>query len=265
LTVDGRPAKAKAGQTILDVCRPLGKDIPTLCHHASLEPYAACRVCLVEITAGGRVGLAPACQYPVSEGLAVATDSPAVRSARRVVLELLLARCPGNKVIRDLAARFGVTSTPYPSENPAENCILCGQCVRVCEQLVGTSAIGFSQRGIERRVTAPFDETSERCIGCMACVAVCPTGHILSVDDGAVRKMVTWKTDVDLIRCESCGEPFAGEKMMELVRAKLPARVKLEKYCEKCRRTQTARRLSKASARGKPLTRAVCGGKKRSL
>ena len=248
ITVDGQAAQVRAGETLLTVCRRLGKDIPTLCHHESLEPYAACRVCLVEVAAGGRVSLVPSCQYPAVEGLAVRTDAEEVRQARRLVLELLLARCPGSDVVRALAARYGVTETPYPSDDPNQTCIACGLCVRVCQEKLKVEAIGFAQRGIDRQVSTPFDEASDVCIGCGACVAVCPTGHVRSVDDGPKRRMETWKTELELAPCQACGERFATARELEHIRAALPEHVPLEKLCPACRRLQMASELSKASA-----------------
>jgi len=241
-------AQAKAGETLLGVCRRLGKDIPTLCHHEALEPYAACRVCLVEVAVGGKSSLAPSCHYPVSGGLVVQTDNPPVRQARRLVLQLLLARCPASEVVRDLAARYGVTETPYPSDDPDQTCILCGLCVRVCEEVLKIAAIGFSNRGIEREVGVPFQEGSEVCIGCGACVAVCPTGHVRSADQGLVRRLETWKTELALAECRRCGRSFAPVRQLDHLRAALPEHVPLERVCPACRRSQTASRLTETSA-----------------
>jgi bidirectional [NiFe] hydrogenase diaphorase subunit len=248
ISVDGQTVQAQPGETVLTICRRAGKDIPTLCHHPALEPYAACRVCLVEVTGNGKTGLVPSCQYPVSAGLVVQTDSPAVQQARRLVLELLLARCPASEVIRDLAARYGVTETPYPTDDPDETCIVCGLCVRVCEEVLRIAAVGFSSRGVDRRVGAPFDEASEVCIGCGACVAVCPTGHIRSIDEGPLRRMSTWKTDLDLACCEGCGRRFAPVRQLDHIRPLLPQHVPLEKLCPACRRAQTVARLSQTAA-----------------
>ncbi len=245
LTVDGQKVEARSGKTLLAVCRRMGKDIPTLCHHESLEPYAACRVCLVEVSSAGRSSLVPSCQYPASEDLEVQTDSPAVRQVRRIVLELLLAHCPASDVVRDLAAKYGVTETPYPTDDPNETCIVCGLCVRACEEVLRIAAIGFAGRGVERRVGSPFDEASDVCIGCGACVAVCPTGHVATIDDGPLRRMKTWKTNVDLARCQTCGRPFAPLRQLEHIRPLLPQHVPLEQVCPLCRRSQTAQRVAK--------------------
>jgi len=247
LTVDGQPVQARLGETLLAVCRRAGKDIPTLCHHEALEHYAACRVCLVEVTADGKIHMVPSCQYPVAAGLAVRTDCLAVQSARRIVLELLLARCPASEVVRRLAERFGVTETPYPSDDPDSKCILCGLCVRVCEQVLRIGAVGFASRGIDRRVGSPFEESSDVCIGCGACVAVCPTGHAETADEGPLRRMTTWKTDLELARCESCRRQFAPARQLEHIRPKLPEHVTLAALCPACRRAQSAARLGQTT------------------
>jgi len=244
ITVDGEKADARTGETLLTVCRRMGKNIPTLCHHEALEPYAACRVCLVAVKRGNGVALVPSCQYPVSAGLEVETDSEEVRRARKVVLQLLLARCPGSDVVRDLAARFGVTETPYPSDDPDQTCILCGLCVRVCEEVLGLSAVGFASRGIDRQVGTPFEEATDVCIGCGACVAVCPTGHIRTLDDGPLRRMETWNTTLELAACERCGRQMVTVKQLDHVRGKLPEQIPLERICPACRRSKTAERLS---------------------
>ena len=248
IVIDGQTVKARPGETVLVVCRRAGKDIPTLCHHQALEPYAACRVCLVEVSANGKEGLMPSCQYPASPGLVVQTDSPTVQRTRRLVLELLLARAPASDVVRALAARYGVTQTPYPTDDPNEKCIVCGLCVRVCEEVLRIAAVGFSSRGVDRRVGAPFDEASDVCIGCGACVAVCPTGHVASIDDGPLRRMSTWKTDLELATCEACGRPFAPVRHLEHIRPTLPPHVPLERVCTACRRAQTVARISQTAA-----------------
>ena len=248
ITVDGERVDATLGQTLLAVCRRMGKDIPTLCHHEGVDPYAACRVCLVEVVAGARQELVPSCQYPVSEGLVIETDSKAVQDARRVVLQLLLARCPASEVVAELAARYGVSETPYPTEDPDETCILCGLCVRVCENVLGIAAIGFADRGIDRKVGVPFDEASGVCIGCGACVAVCPTGHVCSIDEDLTRRMETWKTELEMVACEACGTRFATVKHLDHIRASLPEHVPVSRLCRACRRLGAARRLVEASS-----------------
>ncbi|UCC64373.1 MAG: 4Fe-4S binding protein [Anaerolineae bacterium] len=182
-TIDGQEFEAEAGQTVLEVARRAGIHIPTLCYHPALTPYGACRLCTVEIQWGRRVSLQTACTYPVQEGIEVSTMSPPVIKARKMLLELLLARCPNVPVIQDLAREYGIEKPRFKTDRPEEDCILCGLCVRVCNELVGTGAINFMDRGIGREVGPPFKEETSDCIGCGACAIVCPTGAIRIVDE----------------------------------------------------------------------------------
>ena len=159
--------------TILDAAKQSGIAIPTLCHHPALEPYGSCRLCTVEVEKKGRKRFVTACNYPLEEGLVVETGSDAVKAIRRMILELLAARCPGERRIQDLAIEYGVTGPRFLLED--ESCILCGLCHRVCSDLVGVSAINAQNRGVLRDVDTPYGELSEDCIACGACAQVCPT------------------------------------------------------------------------------------------
>jgi len=106
------------------------------------------------------------CTYPVREGLVVETDTDKIHRLRKGLLELYLAQAPASEVIRELAAQYGVTDTPYHVRDPEEKCILCGLCERVCRQVRGEAAISFAYRGIDRRVIPPFDESLDDCLGC---------------------------------------------------------------------------------------------------
>ena len=135
LTVDGRSLQAEPGTPVLRVARDAGIEIPTLCEHEALEPFGACRLCMVEVTHedwGGWHGLVTSCLYPVAEGLVVSTGSDKVVEARRGVLRLLLARTPNAPVIRELAAAHACEVGPLTSDPDADDCILCGLCTRVC-------------------------------------------------------------------------------------------------------------------------------------
>jgi coenzyme F420-reducing hydrogenase beta subunit len=176
LKIDDIEAKAIEGTAIIDVARKLGISIPTLCHNSALEPFGSCRVCSVEITDHrGRKKIVTSCNYPVSEGLVVDTKNEKVYRTRQLLLELLLARCPNVKQIQDLAREYGIEKPSFWITDPEEDCILCGLCARVCEELVGVSAINFANRGVEREVTAPYHTISDDCVGCGACAIVCPT------------------------------------------------------------------------------------------
>ncbi|MFC1994518.1 FAD-dependent oxidoreductase [Chloroflexota bacterium] len=176
LVIDGREVIAEQGATILEVARKNSISIPTLCYHPALEPYGACRLCTVEVVARGRSRLVTACNYPVAEGIEVNTNSEEVRKARKIILELLLARCPNVELIQNLAKDYGVEKPRFALED--EKCILCGLCTRICQERMGVGAISFLGRGIDQKVSTPFDKLSDVCRTCGACAFVCPTGAI---------------------------------------------------------------------------------------
>jgi len=205
-TIDGREVVGYKGETILQVARREGINIPTLCYHEALEPYAVCRLCLVEVTVGKRTRLVTSCIYEVAPGIEVKTSTERVTRNRKAVLELLLARAPDAPVIRKLAAEYGIERSRYPLIKN-DNCILCGLCVRACREIVGADAIGFIGRGAERRVGPPIERQSERCIGCGTCVYICPTAAISLKDVSKPMPGVhKHPYDYEAPECSICGE-----------------------------------------------------------
>ena len=172
LTIDGKKVEVEEGSTVLQAAEKLGIHIPTLCYHKSLEPYGACRLCLVELASSRGSVIQASCVYPAQEGLVVKTDTERVLKNRRIMLELLLARCPDSVRLKEMAAEMSVGEPRFPKKN--DDCILCGLCTRVCEERMGVGAISFANRGSERKVSAPYDKHSPICITCGACKVVCP-------------------------------------------------------------------------------------------
>jgi len=172
LTVNGLGVDVEEGTTLLEAAKYLGFPIPTLCYMEGLSPYGACRLCVVEIGEGPKAKLVSSCTYPAEEGLKVRTASERVLKARRMVLELLLASCPQSKVIQDLASAHDIRKQRFKQEY--EDCILCGLCVRMCEEQMMAKAIGFRGRGENRSIGTPFDVASDQCRQCGGCMYVCP-------------------------------------------------------------------------------------------
>jgi NADH dehydrogenase/NADH:ubiquinone oxidoreductase subunit G len=172
LTINGLETTVDEGTTILEAAQFLGLPIPTLCHMEGLSPYGACRLCVVEIGEGPNAKIVSSCTYPAQEGLTVRTSSARVVRARKMVLELLLASCPQSKTIQDLAAFHNVRHQRFRQEH--EECILCGLCVRMCEEQMMAKAIGFRSRGQARDIGTPFDIKSDVCRLCGGCMYVCP-------------------------------------------------------------------------------------------
>jgi bidirectional [NiFe] hydrogenase diaphorase subunit len=172
IIINGIDLKVEEGTTLLEAAQFLGFPIPTLCYMEGLTPYGACRLCVVEIGESPNSKLVTSCTYPVQDGLKVRTSSARVMRARKMILELLLASTPQSKVIQDLASKYEIRQQRFRQEY--EDCILCGLCVRMCEQQMMAKAIGFRGRGENRTIGTPFDIKSEECRLCGGCIYVCP-------------------------------------------------------------------------------------------
>jgi NAD-dependent dihydropyrimidine dehydrogenase PreA subunit len=176
ITINGRKVKASEREPLLDVCARESIYVPALCHHYRLEPYGVCRVCLVKVSWGKKSKYVTACNYPVESGDIFDTETEDIKKLRRMSIEALLGRCPGEPKIVEFARRHGVTESRFAPPKPeGDDCILCGLCVRVCDEVVGARALGFMGRGPSREVSTPYLVDPDSCIGCGACSALCPT------------------------------------------------------------------------------------------
>lgn len=176
ITIDELNVSVEEGTTLLEAATLLGFSIPTLCYIDGLSSYGACRLCVVQIGEESKAKLVSSCTYPAMEGLKVKTNSSRIIRARRMILELLLASCPQSMVIQDLALEYNVNQQRFKQEY--EDCILCGLCVRICEEQMMAKAIGFRGRGKERSIGTPFDIKSDVCRFCGGCMYVCPACQI---------------------------------------------------------------------------------------
>ena len=250
-TLNGTEASAAPGETVLTVATRLGIEIPALCHHPGVEAYGTCRLCVVEVVWGKRSKIVTSCIYTPWPGDRIETDSERVRRTRKLVIELLLARCPEVDILKQLAKEYGVEPGRLPVSTSGtwrDQCILCGLCVRVCAQGVRQNAIGYASRGSERAVTAPFAGRAEACIGCGACAFVCPTGALHVQDTESERVMVETDTRLPLLACRTCGARFTTEAQFTLVSERGLIPKKTLYTCPDCRRAETRSRAEKLLA-----------------
>ena len=258
VTIDGARVEVAKDATVLDAARQAGIWIPTLCHHPAVEARAACRLCLVELDRGSWKQMVTACNYPVRRDMAVSVSSDRAVAVRRGVMELLLARAPENQQLRALAGRMGVTGTRYPTVTQSQrDCILCGLCTAVCEEVIGRAAIGFAGRGQSRVVSPPFRLPADECIGCGACAVVCPVGTIqirIHEDAGEI-EISPFKSRAKLLRCQECGARVASVPVLEeLLRRAKPDWEEIRRrarLCPACRRKATTLAFHQAAGAGK--------------
>lgn len=223
IVIDGKEAFISPGSTILEAARTMKIPIPTLCHHPLLTPFGGCRLCIVEVKGSHRP--VTSCTTPVTEGMEVITSTPEIRELRKTVLELILSDHPqeclvcegaGSCTLQELAYAHGIKDTRFGGErriydkrdgNPfiekdLEKCILCGKCVRICDEIQGVKAIDFSGRGFGAKISTAYEKDLD-CEFCGQCVSVCPTGALT----GKQWRSKGRQKDIDVIQtvCPYCG------------------------------------------------------------
>jgi NADH dehydrogenase/NADH:ubiquinone oxidoreductase subunit G len=256
--INGKKYPAEEGEIILGVALRNNIAIPHLCYEPSLDPYGACRLCMVEVVKRGKEEMTTSCTLQAADGLEVVTDSPEIVKHRSILFELYLAEAPKSDIIKTMAARYGVTKTRFLKKIEAldtlhNKCVLCGLCVRACNEIMGAGAIGFVNRGPYTLVGTPYGEPTRDCFGCGACVKVCPTHAVEMEDRGDVRVMTSWSgTKVPLIKCDDCGEYFAPKGLATAILARVTPSLKEEiaVLCPACRGKRIAREEIRALSGG---------------
>jgi NADH dehydrogenase/NADH:ubiquinone oxidoreductase subunit G len=249
VTINGKKYPADEGEILLGVAIREKIAIPHLCYEPSLDPYGACRLCMVEVVTRGKKEMTTSCTLRAAEGLEVVTDTPGIVKYRSILFELYLAEAPKSDVIKTMAARYGVTKTRFLKKLEAADtlnnkCILCGLCVRACNEIMGAGAIGFVNRGPYTVVGTPYAEPTKDCYGCGACVKVCPTNAVEMEDVGDTRVMKSWNgTKIPLAKCDCCGVFFAPKGLATATLARVTPSLKEEVavLCPACRGKRIAR------------------------
>jgi NADH dehydrogenase/NADH:ubiquinone oxidoreductase subunit G len=246
LIIDGSPVSAPDGSSLLTAARRAGRDVPGLCHHDAVPANASCRLCLVEIRRPGRdwAQLTTSCDYPVSAGLTVVTDSPRIRELRRMNLQLLLRRAPEAPVLVELAGQYGAGERLFaPVEGaPLPDCILCELCVRGCTA-AGYDALAVSGRGSGKYVGPAYGHAAaEDCVGCGTCWELCPTDCIEMVDTATIRTI--WGRTFDLLTCTRCGKPITTQEHRETIEPGIGVKEGEGDLCDACKRRLSCERLA---------------------
>jgi NADH dehydrogenase/NADH:ubiquinone oxidoreductase subunit G len=176
LQIDGKEVVVSDDMTIMDAAASAGISIPTVCHHEDLKPFGSCRICTVEAEVGGQSNLVAACITKVQPDLVVNTRSEQVDGIRKILTEQLLAHAPESPLLQGLIEDYGADKDRFPKE--PSFCILCGLCVRYCDEIKQKNAVGFVDRGPDREIGFVPEVAQKECWDCMECFPLCPTSAL---------------------------------------------------------------------------------------
>lgn len=205
--INGKVVKAKKGETVLQLAKREGYEIPNLCYHPTLKADGACRLCLVEVESGNPDKpnkVTTACTTTVKEKMSILLDTPEVVKHRRTVLEMMIALVPDSPVLTELGEKYGMQEIRIAKGD--EVCVKCGLCVRICDEVVGAGALAMEGRGTETSFNPPFNEPPERCVGCGSCAFICPVQCIPFEKDS--KSISIWGKTFDRMTCVECGKPL---------------------------------------------------------
>ncbi|KUO69928.1 MAG: hypothetical protein APF77_17435 [Clostridia bacterium BRH_c25] len=240
IIIDGKACEAEHGEYILAVARRNGIDIPALCNSDALPGMGSCRLCIVELIERNKTKVVASCIYPITREVSVRTNSHRIIGIRKSIMKLLLSRSPENEYLNSISRHYGLKpSNPQELPEKVDDCILCGLCVKACEEL-GANAISTVGRGTGKKVSTPYDEPSAVCVGCGSCATVCPTGAIEMEDCNGTRTI--WGKTFELLSCERCGKNYATKEYIEFMEKKLGEKLEGQ-YCGNCRKAINAERF----------------------
>jgi NADH dehydrogenase/NADH:ubiquinone oxidoreductase subunit G len=171
--IDGKEVKASQGMTVLEAAQSAGISIPTLCHHEKLEPFGACRLCIVKVQVDDWSKHVVSCVYTVEENLVVTTRSEKIDKIRKMILELQLAHAPDSPELMAYGEEYGADRDRFDKESSF--CIHCGLCVRYCNEVKKMNAVGFIDRGIRKEISFIPEIALKECWECKECFPLCPT------------------------------------------------------------------------------------------
>jgi predicted molibdopterin-dependent oxidoreductase YjgC len=233
ITINGKPYRAEAGETLLAVLKENGFRIPTLCYHPALKPSGSCKLCAVEVPgrSSGRQMTMLSCILKVKEGMEIKTHGELVEKARTRAFRRLLQMAPQSEMLIALADAYGIDTG-----TPPDGCIRCRLCIRVCKEIVGPGALRMEKRDGQNYVV-PMEG---QCIGCGTCANLCPTGVIIVEDQDNVRT-ITIRDEVigkhPLNRCEGCGRLYATPRFLEHIHKRTAPHIEIKsahRYCPTC-------------------------------
>ena len=250
--INGKTFEAEKGEYVLEVCRRNRVPVPTLCHHEGVPGLGACRLCAVEINEGNGNKVVVSCVYPLNRDCEVFTESEKIKKIRRTILSMLKTKAPDGDRLASLCQIYGVgedtrfagLGAKEGKSHLARSCVLCGLCAQACAS-TGAGAISTVGRGVEKKISTPYEETPADCIGCGSCAAVCPTKAIECTEANGTRSI--WGRKFTLLRCASCGRYFATREEYEWALKKAASRDSdSSAVCDACRKKKSADVLAAA-------------------